>query len=167
MPAAWGPPAATPPCPSPNKSLVGLLGEVLVAEGLLKADAPVQATIPELAGSAFGQATVRQVLDMTTALDYSEDYVDPDAGVWKHAAAGNALPKPDGYTGPRTSFEFLQTVDWKGKHGEAFGYKTVNTEVLGWLISRATGQPLTEVMADRRWFQRLPAGHGPRRTADA
>jgi hypothetical protein len=134
-----------------TKSLVGLLGELLVAEGLLEEDAPVQATIPELAGSAFGAATVRQVLDMTTALDYSEDYTDPDAGVWKHAAAGNALPKPAGYGGPRTYFAFLQTVRGKGVHGEAFGYKTVNTDVLGWLISRATGEPLTEVMADRLW----------------
>ncbi len=134
-----------------TKSLVGLLGELLVAEGVLNADAPVRATIPELAGSAFGDATVRQVLDMTTALDYSEDYADPDAGVWKHAAAGNALPKPADYTGPRTYFAFLQTVGRKGMHGQAFGYRTVNTDVLGWLISRATGQTLTEVMADRLW----------------
>lgn len=134
-----------------TKSLVGLLGEVLVAEGRLNENAPVRTIIPELAGSGFGEATVRQVLDMTTALDYSEDYADPDAGVWKHAAAGNALPKPAGYTGPRTYFEFLQTVQRKGVHGQAFGYKTVNTDVLGWLISRATGQPLTTVMAERLW----------------
>jgi hypothetical protein len=134
-----------------TKSLVGLLGEVLVAEGLLKGDAPVQDIIPELSSSAFGQATVRQVLDMTTALDYSEDYADPDADVWKHAAAGNALPKPAGYSGPRTYFAFLQTVRGAGEHGQAFGYRTVNTDVLGWLISRATGKVLTEVMADRLW----------------
>ncbi|WP_087069265.1 serine hydrolase [Cyanobium sp. NIES-981] len=142
-----------------TKSLVGLLGEVLVAEGVLNANAQVCATIPELAGSAFGEATVRQVLDMTTALDYSEDYADLNAGVWKHAAAGNALPKPSDYSGPRTYFEFLQTVKPKGVHGQAFGYKTVNTDVLGWLISRATGQPLTDVMAERLW-SRLGAEAG-------
>ncbi len=134
-----------------TKSLVGLLGELLVAEGLLNANAPVRATIPELAGSAFGDATVRQVLDMTTALDYSEDYGDPEAGVWKHAAAGNALPKPAGYSGPRTYFDILQTVQRKGEHGRAFGYKTVDTDVLGWLISRASGKPLTDVLAERLW----------------
>ncbi|MEB3324969.1 MAG: serine hydrolase [Cyanobacteriota bacterium] len=134
-----------------TKSLVGLLGETLVAEGRLQETAKVGELIPELGGSAFGTATVRQVLDMTTALNYSEDYSDPSAGVWQHAAAGNALPKPANYTGPRTYFQFLQTVGQSGVHGESFGYRTVNTDVLGWLISRATGQVLTEVMAERLW----------------
>ncbi|URK88262.1 hypothetical protein LP421_13115 [Rhizobium sp. RCAM05350] len=37
--------------------------------------------MPELSASAFGDATVRQVLDMTTGLRYSEDYADPGADV--------------------------------------------------------------------------------------
>ncbi|MFM7788010.1 MAG: serine hydrolase, partial [Microcystis panniformis] len=90
---------------------------------------------------------------MTTALDYSEDYADPKAEVWQHAAAGNPLPKPEGYTGPSTYFQFLQTVQKKGEHGQSFGYKTINTDVLGWLIARVTGQPLTEVLSEKIWSQ--------------
>jgi len=134
-----------------TKSFVGLLGEMLVAENALEAERPVKDYIPELAASAFGDATVRQVLDMTTGLDYSEDYADPNAEVWQHAAAGNPLPKPADYTGPRTYFEFLQTVQKQGEHGHSFGYKTVNTDVLGWLISRVTGRPVTEVLSERIW----------------
>lgn len=134
-----------------TKSFVGLLGEMLIAENQLQAARLVKDYIPELAGSAFGDATVRQVLDMTTGLDYSEDYADPKAGVWQHAAAGNPLPKPEGYIGPGTYFEFLQTVAKKGEHGQSFGYKTVNTDVLGWLIARATGKPLTEVLSEKIW----------------
>lgn len=134
-----------------TKSFVGLLGEMLVAENKLEEDRLVQDYIPELAKSAFGDATVRQVLDMTTGLDYSEDYADPNAEVWQHAAAGNPLPKPSDYTGPRTYFEFLQTVQKQGEHGRSFGYKTVNTDVLGWLISRVTGQPITEVLSPKIW----------------
>ncbi|MEB3357959.1 MAG: serine hydrolase [Synechococcales bacterium] len=134
-----------------TKSFVGLLGEMLVAENQLKADRLVKDYIPELAESAFGDATVRQVLDMTTGLDYSEDYADPNAEVWQHAAAGNPLPKPEDYVGPRTYFEFLQTVAKQGEHGRSFGYKTVNTDVLGWLISRVTGKPITEVLSERLW----------------
>ena len=136
---------------SMTKSFVGLLGEMLVAENKLEEDRLVQDYILELANSAFGDATVRQVLDMTTGLDYSEDYADPDAGVWQHAAAGNPLPKPEDYTGARTYFEFLQTVQKQGEHGQSFGYKTINTDVLGWLISRVTGQPLTEVLSEKIW----------------
>ncbi|VXD22430.1 conserved exported hypothetical protein [Planktothrix serta PCC 8927] len=134
-----------------TKSFVGLLGEMLIAENKLQEDRLIKDYIPELANSAFADASVRQVMDMTTGLDYSEDYADPNAEVWQHAAAGNPLPKPKDYTGPRTYFEFLQTVKKKGEHGRSFGYKTINTDVLGWLISRATGQPLTEVLSEKIW----------------
>lgn len=80
-----------------TKSFVGLLGEMLVAENKLEENKLVRDYIPELTKSGFGDATVRQVLDMTTALDYSEDYADP-RGVWQHAAAWNPLPKPEGYS---------------------------------------------------------------------
>lgn len=138
---------------SMTKSLVGLLGEMLVAEGTLDANKLVREYLPELAESAFGNATVRQVMDMTTGLKYSEDYADPEAEIWQHAAAGNPLPKPADYTGPRTYFEFLQTVQPEGEHGRSFGYKTINTDVLGWLISRVTGQPVTEVLSEQIWSQ--------------
>ena len=61
---------------SMTKSMTGLLAEILVSEGRLNDRVKVSSIIPELTDSAFGSATVRQVMDMTTALDYSEDYAD-------------------------------------------------------------------------------------------
>ena len=136
---------------SMTKSFVGLLGEMLVAEDQLDESKLIQDYIPELTESAFGDATVRQVLDMTTGLVFSEDYGDPNAEIWQHAAAGNPLPKPADYTGPKTYFEFLQTVQKQGKHGRSFAYKTINTDVLGWLITRVTGKPVTEVLSEKVW----------------
>lgn len=69
---------------SMTKSMTGLLAEMLVVEGVLDEQAQVCAIIPVLKDSAFGSATVRQVMDMTTALDYSEDYSDPEADIWVH-----------------------------------------------------------------------------------
>ena len=138
---------------SVTKSLTGLLGEILVADGTLDETAPVASIVPELEGSAFGDATVRQVMDMTTSLDYSEDYADPDADVWVYAEAGSPLPKPEGYDGPNSYFSFLETVrpDPDTPHGEAFGYKTVNADALGWLIARTTGKSVAENLATRVW----------------
>ncbi len=138
---------------SVTKSLTGLLGEMLVAEGKLDETAKVAAIVPELAESAFGDATVRQVLDMTTGLRYNEDYADPDADVWRYGAAGNPLPKPEGYTGPRTYFEYLETVARQGEHGVAFGYKTINTDTLGWIIARVAGKSVADLLAERIWSQ--------------
>lgn len=136
---------------SVTKSLTGLLGEMLVAEGVIDEAAKVAAIVPELADSAFGDATVRQVLEMTTGLKYSEDYADPDADVWKYGAAGNPLPKPADYDGPRSYFEYLQTVRKEGEHGAAFGYKTINTDALGWVIARVTGKSVSDLLSERIW----------------
>ncbi|MDX9668470.1 serine hydrolase [Pseudomonas sp. P5_152] len=136
---------------SVSKSLVGILGATLVAEGKLDPAQRVDHYVPELASSAFGDATLRQVLDMTTGLEYSEDYANPDAQIWAHANAGNPLPKPKDYRGPRSYYEFLQSVQAQGRHGEAFAYKTVNTDVLGWVIARATGQNVAQLLSQRIW----------------
>lgn len=136
---------------SVTKSVVGTLGAMLVAQGQIDANKHVADYVPELASSAFGSATVRQVLDMTTGLKYSEDYADPNAEVWAHAKAGSPLPKPEEYTGPRTYYEFLQTVQLQGEHGSAFSYKTVNTDVLGWIIARASGRNVAQLLSERIW----------------
>lgn len=134
-----------------TQSLTGLLAEMLVAEGTLDDTARVVDLIPELESSGFGDATVRQVMDMTTALDYSEEYSDPDADVWTYAEAGSPLPKPEGYEGPRSYFEFLQTVQKNGEHGEAFGDRMINADTLGWLIARASGTSVSDLLSDRIW----------------
>ena len=138
---------------SVTKSVTGLLGETLVVEGKLDENAKVSSIIPELAKSGFGDATVRQVLDMTTALDYTEDYNDPNADIWTYSAAGNPLPKPADYKGPRTYFQYLETVKKSGEHGEAFGYRTINSDAMGWIIARVTGKPLNELLSERIWSQ--------------
>lgn len=137
---------------SVTKSLTGLMAEVLIAEGQLDETVPMVDIIPELDGSAFATATVAQVLEMTTALDYSEDYSDPEAEVWTYAEAGSPLPKPEGYDGPRSYFEYLQTVQQNDDaHGEVFGYKTVNSDAAGWLIARTTGMSVADYMSNRIW----------------
>lgn len=135
---------------SVTKSLTGLLGEMLVAEGVIDERARVDTIVPELGGRAFGDATVRQLLEMTTALRYSEDYSDPNADVWAYSAAGSPLP-PAGYAGPRGYWAYLETVQKQGVHGAAFGYRTVNTDALGWVIARKTGKSVAQLLAERIW----------------
>lgn len=84
-------------------------------------------------------------------MDYSEDYADPNAEVWTYAKAGSPLPKPEGYEGPRSYFEFLETVKKKGNHGDAFAYKTVNADTLGWLIARTTRESVADLLSERIW----------------
>lgn len=136
---------------SMTKSLTGLLAEILVVEGALDDRALVSAIIPEVAGSAFGSATVREVMDMTTGIQFSEDYSDPDADIWLYSKAASPLPKPADYAGPDGYWEYLQQVKPEGAHGAQFHYKTVNSDMLGWIISRVTGQSVSDLAATRIW----------------
>ena len=136
---------------SVSKSFSGTLAEMLIAEGKIDPNALISSYIPELAASGFGDATVRQVLDMTTGLDYSENYSDPKAQVVNYAWAAGAAPRPAGYAGPRDIFAFLKTIAKAGSHGDQFTYRTVNTEVLGILLSRVTGKTLPTLLSERIW----------------
>ena len=151
---------------SMTKSMTGLLAEILVTEGKLDDKALVSSIIPELKNSGFGDATVRQVMDMTTALDYSEDYADPNADIWKYSEAASPLPKPKDYKGPNGYFEYLQTVKKNGEHGEAFNYRTINSDALGWIISRTTGKAVNELLSERIW-QKIGAEQSAYMTVDA
>lgn len=137
---------------SVTKTFVGTLAAMLAAEGALNPSKRVDQYVPELAASAFGSATVRQVMDMTTGIKFSENYADPNAEVWAHGAAGNPLPKPKDYTGPRSYYEFLQSVKPEGVHGEAFHYRTANTDALGWILARVTGKTVAQLLSERIWI---------------
>ncbi|MEI5638429.1 MULTISPECIES: serine hydrolase domain-containing protein [unclassified Pseudoalteromonas] len=136
---------------SMTKSVTGLIAEMLIAKGQLDPAAKVATLIPELKNSAFAAASVRQVMDMTTALDYSEKYGDPKADIWRYAYAANPLPKPADYQGPVGYFEYLQTIQGNGEHGKAFGYKTVNTDVLGWIVSVVSNTKFDQLVSELLW----------------
>lgn len=136
---------------SVTKSFVGTIAEMLVHEGRLDPAAPIAELLPELARSGFADATLRQVMDMTTALDFSEDYTDANSGIGAMSNALGLTPRAPGYAGPTDVYAFLPTVRKQGEHGERFTYRTCNTEVLGWIVARTEGKRLDQVMSERIW----------------
>lgn len=138
---------------SVTKSFVGTLVLLLAEEGRIDLGQAVANYLPELADSAFGSATVQQLLDMVTSVSFSEDYEDPEADIWQYGQVAwigydPAVP----YTGPASMYDYLPTLKLRdAEHGAAFHYVTPNTDVLAWLLSRVTGQPLQELIAERIW----------------
>lgn len=137
---------------SVSKSFCGTVASILVAQGLINPKKLVTDYIPELKGSGYEGATVENVMNMTTAINYSEDYNDPKAGVWIYSEAGNPF-RPADYVGPECYYEYLPTLKKiEGvEHGTQFGYRTVNTEVLGWIVSRVTGKGLAQLVSELIW----------------
>lgn len=144
-------------CFSITKSYACTIAATLVHEGMLDESRTVPYWLPEMRGTAYEDATLRQVMDMQVGVRYSELYADPQADIWAYSRAGGLMPRPAGYTGPGSFYEYLVTLRKEGAHGDAFAYKTVNTEVLCWILQRATGVPLARLLSERLW---APMGCG-------
>jgi CubicO group peptidase (beta-lactamase class C family) len=136
---------------SVTKSFVAMIAATLISEGVLDERSTVAKYVPELKDSGFGDATLRQLLDMTTGVKYSEHYDDPNSSIWEFRRATGILPRPAAYKGPETVYEYVKSLKKEYPHGERFDYKTVNTEVLGWVMSRVTGKSLSDLMRERYW----------------
>lgn len=136
---------------SASKSVAGLLAGMLYGDGLLDPEAPVAHYVPELGRSAFGDARVRHVLDMRTSLAFNEDYLDPNGIYARYRRAGLLDPRRDGE--PReTVLELLAALPkGEGEHGGPFHYCSPNSDVLGLVIERASGERYADFASRRLW----------------
>lgn len=138
-------------CFSVTKSYAGILAACLVHEGVLDDGKLIPHYLPELCGTAWADATLRQVMDMQTGLDYREDEADERSSSSVYMRACRMRPRPVGYDGPQTSCDYLRTVRKAGAHGEVFAYKSVNSQVIGWVLARATGRSFAQLLHERLW----------------
>ena len=136
---------------SVTKSFVATIAATLVHEGIIDEQATVSHYLPELAACGYADATVRHLLDMTTGLRYDEDYTDQNSSVWQFSRAGGFRPRPPGYQGPESLYDFITTIAKESAHGERFAYKTVNTDTLAWVVGRVTGRSISDLLRERLW----------------
>lgn len=135
---------------SVSKSLTALLAGVLASDGLLDPDAPVTRYIPEAKGSAYGDATVRHVLDMTVSLQFTEDYLNPDTTFLRYRAATGWNPRTGNSS--ETLHGFLTSTEKADHpHGHHFHYQSPNSDLLGWILERAGGRPFAQMFSERIW----------------
>jgi CubicO group peptidase (beta-lactamase class C family) len=135
---------------SVSKSVVGTLAGCLVEEGSLQPERPVTEYLPEMRGSSFDGATVRQLLDMSTGTRFTEDYDDPSSDVnlyeaaagWRTAGAGEE---------PGDLLAYSLALPNEREHGELFEYRSILTDILASVMERAAGLPLAELLSSRIW----------------
>jgi CubicO group peptidase (beta-lactamase class C family) len=136
---------------SVTKSFFGTLAAALIAEGKLDAKATVARYLPELERNGFGDATVAQVLDMTTGVKFIEDYNDPASDYFAYRSVQQPFLRPASYKGPDHVYDYLATLEKKTEHGAAFQYRSVHTDVLAWILTRVTGRKPAELLSERIW----------------
>ena len=136
---------------SVSKSLLGLLAGVLVARHDLAPDRPVTDVIPEVAATAYRGATVRHLLDMRAGVAFDEDYLATSGPMIAYRKAANWSPlEPGDAPGDLRSF-YREMTKSTGPHGGPFNYVSPNTDLLGWVIERATGVRYADLMSDLLW----------------
>jgi len=135
---------------SVSKSLVGMTAGVLVSQGLLDLERPVESYLPGVAASGYAGASVRDLLDMRSGIAFSEDYLDPLAEVRvMEQVIGWAPRTVPGL--PPTLYDFLAGLHVKGPHGGPFEYRSCETNMLGWVCEAAAGAPMTTLLSDLLW----------------
>jgi hypothetical protein len=137
---------------SATKSMAGLMAATLVAEGRLDANAKVATLLPELADSAWADATVRQVMDMTDGVSFTEIYTDPKSDIFPYIGAMGwdpRLRRTDNPSGIQAMLSTLKTQ--RDERGTAFRYRSPATDVTAWLAMRAADRSLSQWLQERLW----------------
>lgn len=136
---------------SVSKSMLGLLVGALVDQGKLDLNASAEFYLPELKSSAFAGATLRNLMDMRTGIGFDEDYLATEGQIIDYRKATNWNPVEPGDS-PTDLRSFLGTItDVDRPHGGAFDYKSICTDLMGWVLERASGKPFGELFSEYIW----------------
>lgn len=124
------------------KSYLSALFGVVLAEGAIASiDDPVIKYAPELAESAYKDATIRNVLNMASGVEFDEDYLDFNSDINRMGRVLALGQKMDDFTASIDS-SFAQP-------GEAWQYVSIDTHVIGMVIRGATGRPIAELLSEK------------------
>jgi CubicO group peptidase (beta-lactamase class C family) len=132
---------------SVTKSITGMLVGALVAEGKIDVDALVTKYVPEVKDRGFGDATVRNLLDMAASYQFEEDYTPgPDIIAYRHSVGWYPAP-----LGAANLHDFIASRKKEGEHGQKFRYMSPTTDLVGWVIEAASGMPYAEALSKYIW----------------
>jgi CubicO group peptidase (beta-lactamase class C family) len=128
------------------KSVTSTLVGAAIQDGRIRSlAAPVTDYIPELKGSGYDGVTVRQLLMMSSGVKWNEDYADPNSDV---ARAGFTA---DNEPGVNPIVSYMRKLPRANAPGTMFNYNTGETDLVGILVSKATGKSLAQYASEKIW----------------
>ncbi len=135
---------------SVSKSVVSSVAGVLAHRGRLDVSARVETVVPELAGTSFEGATVQDLLDMRTGTHFDESYDNLESDVRTYERV--YLWRPDAVEArPADALAYYATLYNDGEHGGPFRYRSILTDVLGWVLEKAGGARLHDLITELVW----------------
>ena len=129
---------------SVGKSFVSTLVGLATGEGLIESVGdPVTRYLPELRGGGYDGVAIEHILQMSSGLDFTEEYDDPESDVFR-------LFAPMSREVGRLN-EVAASFGRAREPGTKFYYASNDTQVLGMLVARVSGKTLSAYMAERLW----------------
>ncbi len=132
---------------SVSKSIVALLTAIALEQGYISSlDDPVRQFLPEFTAESPGRAlTVRHLLEMSTGLEYQEQYTSP-FGATTRSYYGSDIA--------RQMFD----LGFREEPGNRYDYVGAGTQLLAMVVERATGTTLAS-WAEKQLWGRIQAEH--------
>jgi CubicO group peptidase (beta-lactamase class C family) len=136
---------------SVSKSILGLIVGILAQRDSLDLSTFVTQWIPEVQNTAYDGATLRDLMDMRVGVLFDEDYLASTGPIIEYRKAQGWDPLAPGEK-PSDLRTFLASlVEKDGTHGGCLHYVSPNTDLMGWVIERATGERYADVVSDLLW----------------
>ena len=127
------------------KSFTSTLVGAAIKDGFIKSiEDKVSDYIPNLKGSAYDDVSIEQLLTMTSGVRWNEDYEDKNSDV---ALFNEHKAEP----GVDATVSYMRTLSREAPAGDKWAYKTGETNLIGVLVSSATGKTLSAYLSEKIW----------------
>ncbi len=127
-------------------SVTSMLVGAAIADGKIRSvDDRASAYLSELEGTVYDGVTIRQLLTMTSGIEYNEDYTQPSADVNKILGA-----VADGNR-PGFIVSYMAKLPRAHPPGSTWSYVTGDMHVLGAVLSAAIGKNLSDYLSETIW----------------
>lgn len=135
------------------KSFLSALFGIAVAEGDVDSiDDPVIKYVPQLKGTAYETASIRNVLNMASGVRFNEDYYQKDSDI-------NKMGKVLALGGSMDDFA-ADILETDRPAGQTRQYVSIDTHVVGMVLRNATGKTASEYFTEKLWHKIGPGADG-------
>lgn len=139
------------PSYSVAKTMTSLMIGRLIDTGSLKESDTFVSILPEFkAGTSFDKVTIKDLLDMKAGVGVSDNYPTGPSG-WGVAIAQM-------YASTDVDWFLMHNRMMKEEPGTFAEYRSVDTQMLGMVVKKTTGQSLVDYFRENIW-QRVGAAH--------
>lgn len=122
------------------KSVTSMLIGAAIKDGFIQnVNDPITKYLPRLKGSAYDNTTIKNLLQMSSGVEWNEDYSDPKSDIATAPWKTLALEK------------FLRAKKRVSKAGTAFNYNTAEANLAGDLLRAAIGNNLSTYLSAKIW----------------